>query len=343
MNRLLLCGLAGVVIAGCSSGHTDVGSRTEDAASKPPSARVTTVASPARTVTFARLKQAVVQIANADGIVAVAGGLWVKTDDGRAVRVDPATNKITTQVSLDHVSDRSDYCQGIGTDGKTVWACATENDGTALAQIEPASAHVLRRVKIGKLFDQLSLPATARGIWALTGDGATVRVVDPSTGRTTSYPLGAVCQQLATDGDRLIATGSVANVAVVINARTGAVVGRVPLRSPRVAAVLGGDAWRRHARPIAPGSLTFDNDFHRCRSWGQILEHHHAADDRDDERDRDHYHAARRVGVGPHDDSGRADKRDERQDRAEHDGRTGRRPCHTGSVPVSRLDDHRLA
>lgn len=161
MNRLLLCGLAGVVIAGCSSGHTDVGSRTEDAASKPPSARVTTVASPARTVTFARLKQAVVQIANADGIVAVAGGLWVKTDDGRAVRVDPATNKITTQVSLDHVSDRSDYCQGIGTDGKTVWACATENDGTALAQIEPASAHVLRRVKIGKLFDQLSLPATA--------------------------------------------------------------------------------------------------------------------------------------------------------------------------------------
>src|SRR5262249_51463875 len=125
----------------------------------------------------------------------------------------------------------------------TVWACAAQNDGTALAQIDPTSGHVVRRVQVSKIFDQLSLPATARGIWALTGDGSTVQVVDPTTGRSTSYPLGAACQQLAAEGDRVIATGSIANISVIISARTGAVIGRVHLRSPRVSAMLGGDAW----------------------------------------------------------------------------------------------------
>lgn len=241
-RQLFLCGLAGVVLGSCSAEHADVTSTNRNAASKP-SAPVTMPATPARTTTFGRLTQAVVKLANPDGIVAVAGGLWVKTDDGRAVRVDPTSNKITAQVSLDEVSDPNLYCQGIGSDGERVWACAAEHGGTALAQIDPASARVLRRIQVGKLFDQLSLPANGRGIWVLTGDGSTVQVVDPTNGRGTTYPLGEVCQQLAVDGDRLIATGSVANVAVTIDARTGAVIRRIPLRGPRIAAMLGGDAW----------------------------------------------------------------------------------------------------
>lgn len=140
--------------------------------------------------TFGSLAQAVINVTNPDGITAAAGDVWIKTDDGRAVRIDPTTNKITSQVAFG-----------------------------------------------------LSLPATARGVWVLTGDGSTVRVIDPATGHSTGYQLGVACQQLAAEGDRVIATASVATVVVVLNAAAGAVVGRVHLRSPRIAAMLGGDAW----------------------------------------------------------------------------------------------------
>jgi streptogramin lyase len=229
----------GVAVASCSSSHTNVDSGEPSLPAEP----TTIVGPPEKTTTYGSLQQAVVKVDNADGIVAVGASLWTKTDDGRAVRIDPTTNKVTDQVSLDNVSDPSTYCQGIGTDGASVWACAAEDDGTGVAQIDAAKAHVVRRVQVGKIFDQLSLPATRRGIWILTGDGSTVRVVDPTTGHATSYPLGVACQQIAAEGDRVIATGSVANVVVMINAVTGAVLGRIHLPSPRIAAILDGDAW----------------------------------------------------------------------------------------------------
>lgn len=200
-------------------------------------------ATPAHTTTFGALRQAVVKVPNADGIVAAGGGLWIKTDDGHAVRIDPATNKVTARVALDSVADPSSYCQGIGTDGVAVWACATEDEGTAVAQLDPTDGQVVQRVQVGKKFDQLSIPGTGRGMWVLTGDGENVTLVDPATGKTTGFHLGVDCEQLAVRGDRIVATASVANVVVELNAATGAVVGKVSLPSPRVAAVAGGDIW----------------------------------------------------------------------------------------------------
>lgn len=238
----LSCGLAAVVVAACSSTSAGVSSTRSEQSPKS-SAPTAIVASPASRTTFGSLAQAVLEVTNPDGITAAAGGVWIKTDDGRAVRIDPTTNKITDQVALDQGFDSSTYCQGIGTDGTSVWACAVEAHGTAIAQITPTTGHVVRRVPIDKIFDQLSLPVTARGVWVLTGDGSTVRVIDPATGHSTAYQLGVACQQLAAEGDRVMATASVANVVVVLNAATGAVVGRVHLRGPRIAAMLGGDAW----------------------------------------------------------------------------------------------------
>lgn len=247
--RRRLGALAGVALAGCSSGSADVGSAsrpgpsTRAAPSTRPAAPSTIDAQPARTATFDQLQQAVVDIANPDGIVALAGSLWVKTDDGRAVRLDPATNRVTAQVRLDHVSDPRTYCQGIGSDGTRVWACAAEDRGTALAQIDAAGARVVRRVRLDKHFDQLALPATARGMWSLTGDGSVVRVVDPASGHSTAYPLGVACHQLAAAGNRVVATASAANLVVVLDAASGTVVGRVHLSGPRIAALLDGEVW----------------------------------------------------------------------------------------------------
>lgn len=244
----MLVALTGVVV-GCSSSTSEPATTTPVAStpgssSPSPSARPTRIAGPpAKTVPFRALDPAVLKVANPDGIVAVGRNLWIKTDDGRAVRIDPRSNKVTGQVGLDRVSDPSRYCQGIGTDGTAVWACATEHDGTAVAQIDAGTARVRRRVPVDKLFDQLSLPADDRGIWVLTGDGSSVAVVDPGSARTTVYPLGVACQQIAVEGDRLVATSSVANVVVALDTATGAVIGRTHLPSPRIAALLDGEAW----------------------------------------------------------------------------------------------------
>ena len=245
----VLVALTGVVV-GCSSSSTTepamstAGASTPDAPSPSPPARPTRIVGPpAKTIPFRALDPAVVTVANPDGIVAVGHDLWIKTDDGRAVRIDPGTNEVTGQVGLDRVSDPSRYCQGIGTDGTSMWACATEQDGTAVAQIDAGNARVRRRVPVDKLFDQLSLPADDRGIWVLTGDGSTVVVVDPRSAHTTAYPLGVACQQIAVEGDRLVATSSVAIVVVQLDTTTGTVIGRTHLPSPRIAALLDGEAW----------------------------------------------------------------------------------------------------
>ena len=223
-----------VVLGGCSSTSTK---------REPSTVPVTVSATPARSATYSARVQATISVANGDGLVAVDGALWVKTDDGRVVRIDPATNRVTREIRLDTVSDPSKYCQGIGTDGTSVWACATSDDSTGIAQIDPNSGRAVRRVPVGKVFDQLALPATARGIWILTADGNSVSVVDPATGRKTAYALDVRCLQLAAKDDRVVATAATADAVIILDAATGSVIGQVALHAPRVVAMTGSDIW----------------------------------------------------------------------------------------------------
>jgi DNA-binding beta-propeller fold protein YncE len=167
----------------------------------------------------------------------------VKTDDGRVVRVDPTTNTVTDQVQLDEVSDPQDYCQGIGSDGRSVWACATRDDSTGVARIEPRTRRVVQVLAAGKVFDQLAIPATSRGVWLLTADGTSVAVVERGASQPVSYALGVRCLQLAARADRLVATCATADRVLVVDAATGAVVDRATLPAPRVATLAGSDVW----------------------------------------------------------------------------------------------------
>jgi hypothetical protein len=159
--------------AGCSSGPDEP---TAPSASSGEAATVS--ATPAAAAAYSARHQATVEVANADGLVAVAGAVWVKTDDGRVVRVDPATNRVSGEVKVDTVADTYKHCQGIGTDGTAVWACATTDAGIDLVQIDPAALRIVRTVPVGTVFDQLTLPATSHGIWVLTADGTSVSVVE---------------------------------------------------------------------------------------------------------------------------------------------------------------------
>jgi streptogramin lyase len=204
---------------------------------------VTTSAAPATTATYAERQQAVIHVTNGDNLVAAAGAVWVKTDDGRVVRIDPATNQVSGETKVDTTSDENQYCQGIGADRSSIWACATGDDGIGVAQLDPASRRIVRRVAVGKVFDQLALPFTSHGLWVLTANGASATVVDPATGRVTSYPLGARCLQLTVHGDRVVATCSTESKVIALDAASGAVVGDTTLLAPRLAAATGNDLW----------------------------------------------------------------------------------------------------
>jgi hypothetical protein len=184
-----------------------------------------------------------ISIANPDGLVEVGGAVWVRTDDGRVVRVDPRTDTVTGTVHLDTAKDPGHYCQGIGTDGTAVWACTASDSTTSIMRIDPTTMATGKPVAVQKAFDQLSLPHTPRGLWVLTGTGTAVIVVDPTSQATTSYPLGARCQQLAASTAVVVATCVNDNVVVALNPATGRVLTRVSLPAPRIAAATGYDVW----------------------------------------------------------------------------------------------------
>lgn len=222
------------VVAACSSSHD---------AARPTRPRTNTETAVA-TSTLSSRHVATLRVDNGDGMAVVAGFLWVKTDDGRVVQIDPATNRVRREIKVDTTSDPSEYCQGIGSDGASVFACATTDNGTDVVMIQPATGRRVRRIKTDKTFDQLALPASPRGVWVLTGDGSRVGVIDPPTGRFMTYRLGVRCQQLAARGDRVVATSQLNNAVVVLDASSGAVVGRRHVPSPRMTAIADdGSIW----------------------------------------------------------------------------------------------------
>jgi hypothetical protein len=198
---------------------------------------------PSTVATLSSRLIAKISIPNPDGLVEVGGAVWVKTDDGSVVRIDPRTDIVTGTVHVDTATDPSHYCQGIGTDGTSVWACTAGDSSTGIVRIDPTTMAIGEPVAVDKVFDQLSLPHSSRGIWVLTGRGDTVTVVDPASQATISYPLGARCQQLAASSAVIVATCANDDVAVALNPATGRVLARVSLAAPRIAGVTGHDVW----------------------------------------------------------------------------------------------------
>jgi hypothetical protein len=199
--------------------------------------------SPAASSTLASREVARIRIANPDGMTEVAGQIWVKTDDGRVVRVDPSRNKVIGSIQVDTAAEPQHYCQGIGTDGTDVWSCAASDTTTGLVRIDPTHPKPGKPAAVDKIFDQLTLPYTTRGFWVLSGDGRSLSVVAPSSGAVTRYALPARCLQLAASDAVVIATCASENLVLAIEPSTGQVRGRVSLPEPRLAVVTDRDIW----------------------------------------------------------------------------------------------------
>jgi len=237
-------GAIAILVAGCSSTGSDRVARPTQPTRPAATTQVTTgVTKPLATTPLTRRQIGRITIDNADGLVAALGFIWVKTDDGRLVKVDPRTNRIVGQRKLDTATDSSRYCQGIGTDGKSVWACATTDTATDVVQVDPTSLAPVQRVRVNKVFNQLRLPFAGDKLWVLGADGSSLIGVDPATAAVTSRKLPVRCLQLFGSDGMLLATCRIDNLLLRIEPASGTVSARRSIASPGFAVTSGTDTW----------------------------------------------------------------------------------------------------
>lgn len=146
-----------------------------------------------------------------DEMVFVQGFVWVKTDAGYVVQVDPATNSVVGEIKVDTTTDSHHYCQGLGTDGENVWVCSASGDDDHrtinVVRIDPGLQSVVATVEVGKIFDQFDMPFFRNHIWLLTGDGSKLVGIDTATNQPAqAIDLGVRCFQVAAAIDSLLVT-----------------------------------------------------------------------------------------------------------------------------------------
>lgn len=218
-------------------------------------------ASPAQTIEaspqvierMARLQRSRTDIDNADGLTEVGGFIWVKSDDGAVYKVDPTSGKVVGRRHLDTAGDDARYCQGIGTDGTWVWACAAGPSSVAVVRMDPASMRVVERYEIDKPFDQLKLPSSLGRVWVFSGDGS--RLVGLRAGEgNQELSLPIRCNNLTPAGEALILTCPVSGEVLRLDPATGKVTARVAVRQPQLAGGTAEDVWVG----AVPGVLRLD-------------------------------------------------------------------------------------
>ena len=198
---------------------------------------------PAEVVPESTWSNGTIEIDYADGLTAMSGAVYVKTDDGHVVRVDAASGEVTADVRVDTASNGDHYCLGIGSDGDTLWACSAGDRTTDLVRLDPESLEVLDTVEVDKVFDQLTLPVVDGAAWVLSGAGAAITRVDTTTAETTTLALDRSCYQLAVLSSTVYATCAPTDEVVAIDAGTGEVTAEAEVPGAVNVSVGAGSVW----------------------------------------------------------------------------------------------------
>jgi DNA-binding beta-propeller fold protein YncE len=198
----------------------------------------TILPTPSSIVSFEERLLATIDIKYPDELAFVQGFIWVKTDDGHVIQVDPATNSVVGDIKVDTTSDPSHYCQGLGTDGENIWACSASGDEELrtidVVRIDPNSQSVVETVKIGKIFDQFNMPFLLNQIWVLSDNGDKLVGIDITTNQPSpAIDLGARCFQVAAVDRSLLVTCRLDNFVLRIDPEKMEVTERLTFPSPR--------------------------------------------------------------------------------------------------------------
>lgn len=199
---------------------------------------------PAASVPLDTLRLATIKIRNPDVITVLNGFVWVKTDDGRVVQVDPSTNQVIGELKVDTAQDVSRYCQSFGSDGTNLWACSAGNETIDVVRIDPGERKIVTTVKVATIFDQFHMPFFSNRIWVLSGNADKLVGIDVTTNQPgQAIELGVSCFQLAATDDALVATCQRENLILKIDPTTGQITGRMMLDEPEMIAAAGDAIW----------------------------------------------------------------------------------------------------
>jgi hypothetical protein len=230
------------VAVGLAFAACDTGSRQEawEASPTPTAIAVT----PAVTLPLESQLVKIFTIQTPDEMVVQGDAVWVKTDAGRLVQLDSAANKIAGEVKLDTAQDPSRYCQGLGVDDKTIWACSANDQTIDVVRVDPTTCKVLATIEVSKIFVQFRMPYLANRIWVISGNADKLVGIDVVTNKPGSaIDLGAQCSQLAATSDALVTTCSQANKVLKVDPATGKITGQASLDGPGIVAATADTIW----------------------------------------------------------------------------------------------------
>ncbi len=176
------------------------------------------------------------------------------------VRVDPRTNKVVGRIRLDEPGlDFRRHCQGLGTDGESLWTCAMNAKTAPIVRIDPATGKVVEKFAVDKHYDQLWLPYASGRIWVLTNAGHTLTGLRPG-GDVKNLQLELVGAQVTGSGGALLVTSTLDDTVSRIDAETGKLLNKATVSRPTAVSATKSDAWvatteglvRMDAETLAP-------------------------------------------------------------------------------------------
>lgn len=240
--RSLSLAVAMVILAACSASPAAAPAPSSTPAptvepSATPTAVPLVLPTPSAIVPLEDRLVAAIQVPFPDEMVFVQGFVWVKTDSGYLVQIDPATNTVVGETKLDTTTEKHDYCQGLGSDGTSIWACSTRGDENLktidVVRVDPATGSVVATVEVNKVHDQFDMPFFDNRIWVLADGGSKLVGIDTTTNEPGApIDLGTRCFGVDAATDSLIVTCKLDDLILRVDPDSGEVVQRRTISSP---------------------------------------------------------------------------------------------------------------
>jgi streptogramin lyase len=169
-------------------------------------------------------------VTGAVGLTTDGSSVWLFTAAGKLIRIDPATNKIATTVSL--VPANAAY-QSIAGDRNGVWVA--DWDTGSVVRFDPRTLKSVATIDIGSA--PKGVLVTTAAVWVADTHGGSVVRLDPKTNQIVATilvgPTGPSGPNWLARGSGSIWTG-VPNIGAVvrINEKTNAIEATIPIPGP---------------------------------------------------------------------------------------------------------------
>jgi len=191
-----------------------------------------------------------------DELVLANDFVWTHLDNGYLVQFNWFSNSMSAAVKTDTTTDPFHYCQGLGSDGRDIWACSAAGDNEHktinVVRVDTTSQSIVETFEIGKLHDQLYMPFVQNQMWVLTGDGSKLVGIDVSNNQPNPViDLDVRCFQLAALDNMLYATCAVDNLVIKIDPEKKEVIARQTLQGPQTLSAARNGIWVSHGDSLS--------------------------------------------------------------------------------------------